>query len=227
MEEESSYGIVSYRELSGLKKEIEELKTKNTGDTSKPLLESISKLTQNMDSMLGLFKSAADELKLEESGQINIIKEISPLSEKLDQILQQTKTIAESMVTIAEMVRDLKDLKESKPMPPKMPPPQAMANIQPPIGQEGPQMMAFPPPPNNMNLRNNNNSMNNYNMSIPPPMPGGFQQQMRQPPPMPQQQMNFQAPFEMPPEMQGDIPLEPFPPMPEPKKKGLFGRFKK
>ncbi len=203
MEEEGSYGIVSYRELAGMKKELEDIKGRSQ-DTSKPLLDSMAKLTTTMDSMLQLFKSAADELKVEEASTTSISKEIGPISEKLDRIMIQTKTIAESMVAIADMVKELKQGKVenriSQPMPPPQPQP---AFMQPePPQQMPPPIQGFPPP-------------QRQPQQFAPP-------QMQFPPP--EQYQNFAAP----PGISGELPpLEPFPPAYEPKKKGLFGRFKK
>jgi len=212
MEDEGSYGIISYRELVNLKKEIEELKNKTTTDSNKMLLDSMAKLTQNMNSMLELFKSAADELKIEESSQMSIVKELTPLSEKIEQILQQTKTIAEGMVSIADMVAEIKDKKEI-PLPNRIqqPPENAFQNtiIRP--------QQPMPPP---------------IQQPMTGQMIGGFQPPMRQPlMPPPQYARNDMPQPQFPPmgapELPDDMPLEPFPPLPESPKKGIFGRFKK
>ena len=207
MEDDGSYGIISYREFANLKKEIEELKSKPSNDSNKLLLDSMAKLTQNMNSMLELFKSAADEMKIEGSSQVNIAKEITPLSEKIELIIQQTKTMAEGMVSIADMVAEIKEKKETDKF-------QLSENAY-QNNQALPQQPKLPP-------------------TMPPPMQGnmmGFQQPMRQPPIPPPQYARQEQPLQFrpmpPPEMPDDMPLEPFPPIPEPPKKGLFGRFKK
>ncbi|MEK6808831.1 MAG: hypothetical protein AABY14_04045 [Nanoarchaeota archaeon] len=157
--EDESYGIISYRDFARVKKDIDELKSKNNVDTAKPLADSITKLSQNIDNMLQLFKNAAEEIKYEDSNQNHLSKDTGELSAKIEQILKQTKTIAEGMMAIADMVKELKSEREEKPEPPiinqqpmQQPPmmnqqrPTLMPNFQPqfyqpqppiqPIGQE-------------------------------------------------------------------------------------------
>ena len=67
MAKDDSYEIMPYKEIVELKNDIEELKQK-TGDTnSQELINSMAKLTKSMDSMLELFRTAAEEMKSEES----------------------------------------------------------------------------------------------------------------------------------------------------------------
>lgn len=203
MEEEGSYGIISYRELADLKKELADLKTKSAGDSVKPLLDSMAKLSQNMDSMLQFFKNAAEELKLEETTQLQAVKGLEPITEKLDMLLEQTKTIAESMVGIADMVKELKESRET---------PRVMQ--QPPLTQQMQQ-----PPPFAQQMQQG-----------PPPMaPIGNTQAVFRQPPSPFARPEQLPPFGMPPGMPPpeELPLEPFPPAPEPKRRGILGRLRR
>lgn len=198
MTEEGGYEIMPYKEIVALKKQIEELQRK-TGDTnSKELLLSMANLTKSMNNMLQLFKTAAEEMKLEQKEEEAIGKKVGPLMDKVNELGEQNKTIAEGMVAIADMVKEMKQGKpEPKPFkeeygisfkPGPIPPPMEPVRFVPP---EKP----FPPRGQKIPLGGPE--------PFPPPMPppGG-------PEPFP--------PLE-----------EPLPPIGKPKKKGLFGLFKK
>src|SRR3989338_5279375 len=113
MEEgDSGYEIMPYKEIVALKKQIEELRQR-TGDTdSRQLLVSMANLTKSMSNMLQLFKTAAEEMKLEQREEEAIGKKIGPLVEKVNELGEQNKTIAEGMVAIADMVREMKGEKK-------------------------------------------------------------------------------------------------------------------
>lgn len=166
----------------------------------------IVNLTKLLNDMLVMFKTASEQMKLEEKEKEQVHNKIM---EKLDRLLDENKTIAESLVAIAGMVKE-KDtmlkpefkpelkpepfpkLQESRPMPPMQP------NI-PPIQQ-------MPPP--NLGMQ----------PAMMPQMQPRYQpQQMYPPPTMP------------PPSPDFDIPDldEPFPFEEDKKKKGIFGRLKK
>lgn len=105
MAEDESYEIMPYKEIVALKKEMEDLK-KKTGDTSsKELINSMAKLTKGMDTMLQLFRTAAEEMKAEETTEDKFAANLEPLMDKLNQVIEQNKTIAEGMVAIADIVK--------------------------------------------------------------------------------------------------------------------------
>jgi|SRR3989344_159121 len=198
------YEIVPYKEIASLKKQIDELKLRTGDPDYKALLGSVTSLTKSMEGMLNLFKTAAEEMKLEQKSEAEISTKIGPLTEKVETLMDQNKTIAESMVALADMVKELKDsgIKEEKP---RMPEPSPFTDFDMPQGP--PSMPRIPPrmPPGRMPPR----------MPSPPGLPpdlGG----------------PISAPNALP---RGPEPFpdfnEPFPPLEEPKKKGLFGMFKK
>ncbi|MBR9699317.1 hypothetical protein GOV09_02585 [Candidatus Woesearchaeota archaeon] len=145
---DESYGIMPFSEIKDLKKQITTLKEKDTGH-SEELIDSMNRLTQNMDGMLQLFKSAADEMKLEEQEEEALSRQIQPMIAKLDEVMEQNKVIAEGMVAISDIVKErLPDKQVERPVfprprqAPSMPPPSA-----PPPGMpEPPGGMAMPPP---------------------------------------------------------------------------------
>ena len=106
---EEPYEIVPHREIADLKKQIKELKSKGSDSDSKPLLSSLNKLTVEINSMMGLFKSAAEDMQLEEKDEHFVAKKIEPLIDRLDEIVEQNKTIAEGIVVIADTIKENMD----------------------------------------------------------------------------------------------------------------------
>ena len=237
MADDGSYEIVPYKEIVELKKQIEKLKEGGGEAPSKQLLNSMNDLTRSMNGMLGLFKSATEELKLEEREGSSINKKLDPLLKKLDEVIDQNKVIAESMVTIVD---EMKEMKEKHPEAPKKHEP--MRKMPPPMMQ----------PPLKVERIEPNHPMGH---GMPPPlkpMPGGPGMAPQAPPimPPPPKAPPMGAPMlppreaPMPPPM--GAPMHPPPmggPMPggpgagelpplgpaheEHHKKGLFDMFKK
>lgn len=180
MPEVEPYEVMPYSEISALKKEIKKLKNKEDDVESKDLVKSMNGLTQNIDSMLQIFRKATEEMQLEEEEEKAVSKQINPLMEKLDEIIEQNKIIAEGMVALSDIVKErFPEKKMQKPpmnkpnMPsspnmnfqqnsrPSMPPPPDMNKFPnaPPQNSNGPNM----PPPTGM--------ANNNHMPPPPDMP--------------------------------------------------------
>ena len=172
-----------------------------------------------MDDMLEVFGAAAEQMRLEEKDTGSESKKHETIISKLDKIIEQNKTIAEGMVAIVEMERDrisapAKEREESffkpkekeesffKPAPepkPFMRP--AQPQWQPSPEPMMPRAQQVMPPP----------------ITIPPMPP---------PPPSPDFGMQM-PPMEPEPSPEMDFPEDAFSVEEEPKKKGLFGMFKK
>ncbi len=122
MAEDDSYEIMPYKEIVALKKELESLKKKSGNTSSQDLLNSMSKLTKSMDSMLQLFQTAAEEMKAEETTEEKFETKIKPLVNKIDEVIEQNKIIAEGMVAIADIVKGMaKGHEKPKHLPPLQP----------------------------------------------------------------------------------------------------------
>jgi len=123
--EEEEYAIVSKKEFLALKKEIEKLK-KNPlegSESGESLQSSIDNLNKGLNTMLEVFKQAADDLKLEEHEAETVGKQIAPMQEKLDMLIDQNQKIAKGLVTIADMVKEkLEEISEKAAERPRLPP---------------------------------------------------------------------------------------------------------
>ena len=214
--------FIQYKDISELKKELEGMKGKKD-ISAKELSESVQKLAQTMADMLEVFGAAAEQMQLEEKEHESDARKHEMIISKLDKLIDQNKTIAEGMVAIVEMVKEkivapAKEKEESMFMQPKeqslfkpaqprpfMRPQQEWQPRPEPIQRTQPMMappqMAAP--------------------AMPPPMAS----------PMPSPDFGMQTPPMGPmpsPEMPDlDFPEESFGLEEEPKKKGIFGMFKK
>lgn len=115
MENDDEYAIVSKKEFLALKKELEKIK-KNPLEGSpvgENLQDSIDNLNTSLNSMLEVFKQAAQEMNLEEHDTQLVSKQIGPLQEKIDTLIEQNQKIAKGIVAIADMVREkLEEIEE-------------------------------------------------------------------------------------------------------------------
>ena len=212
---EEDFDLVPYKDISELKKELEGMQDKKDVST-KELYDAVHKLSNAMSDMLEVFGAAAGQLKLEEKGYEAETKKHETIISKLDKLIDQNKTIAEGMVAIVEMVKEKFPNQEKKeqmfrqqepqealfrpqqePRPFMNPKPEWQPRPE-PVRRTQPMPMASP-------------SMASPSMSAPTPFPDfGMQMPPMQPEPMPDLDME-----------------EPFGLDEEPKKKGLFGMFKK
>lgn len=195
--------LVPYKDISDLKKELEGMKGRK--DISvKELYDAVQKLAQTMTDILEVFGAAAEQMKLEEREYESEARKHEMIISKLDKLIDQNKTIAEGMVAIVEMVKEkivapAKEREESmfKPRPEPRP------FMKPPEWQPRPEPMMPRAQP----------MMAPPQMAHQPMPPPDFGMQMPPMQPMPLPDLDF--------------PEESFGLEEEPKKKGLFGLFKK
>ena len=180
---DDDYDLLPHRQVNELKKLVQDLKSKVDSASPKELIDSMDSLTKSIDSLMALFKQAADEMKYEEKeGILSGGSEHKAMNEKLDRIMEQNKIIANGMVAVSNMVRDFAG-KERR--------------------QQAPKPQQFQP-------------------SFQPSMTRNF--------PQPNFQPQFNAPMPPRPQMPapGFMEESPLPDFDEePKKKGLFGVFRR
>lgn len=188
-----------YKDISEIKKGLEGMGGKKD-ISNKELHDTVQKLNATINDMLEVFGAAAEQMKLEEQGYEANSKKHEMIISKLDKIIDQNRTIAEGMVAIVDMVKE----KILAPAKEEVMRPRQEAR---PLFRPQQEWQPRPEP-----------------VQRQPIMP----QQLT--PPMPQMAPPIQAQeFGMPP-MQPGGDLD-FPELDlgeeEPKKKGLFGMFKK
>ena len=106
MTDDEPYDLLPHKQISELKRQLQELKSKVDNASPKELINSMSTLTKSIDAMIKLFSQAADELKFEEKEQ-SLAGGNGSVNDKLDEIMDQNKAIADGMVAISDMILDL------------------------------------------------------------------------------------------------------------------------
>ncbi len=179
MAEQGPYEILPYSEIEDLKRQINELKKKTS--SSEEVLVTIKHISDTFERLLKLFEAASESMKKEGD---------SPLEKKLDTLMDQNETIAESLLNLIDMVKEMKNTEKEDD--------KILKEIKPKIEQSVPKPNFSPRP--SFNFPSQGNIPGN------PPMPG-----------MPPQRQDFQN---MPPQPPGKPPMpdQEFNPIPEPLK---------
>lgn len=188
-----------YKDISDLKNELEGMKGRKDV-SSKEVYDAMQRLTQTISDMLEVFGAAAEQMKLEEQGYEASAKKHEMIISKLDKIIDQNKTIAEGMVAIVDMVKE-KLVAPAKEEPLFRPKPEPRPFMKPQEWQPRPEPVQRTQP---------------IMPQMPPPMASPMAPDFGAMPPMqpaPMPDLDF-------PDLDMDLGEEP-------KKKGIFGMFKK
>ncbi len=99
------YQLVPRRELEYLHREVEEIKRNPFGETksSKDLLSSMAALNKNIERLVHILETANDEIVRDYKDGAN--------TERLNRILEQNEKLAKGIVAIAELLKELKELR--------------------------------------------------------------------------------------------------------------------
>ena len=114
MANEESFEIIPKKEVERLKSDVEKIKKDPIGSSNhgKELIESMGYLGKSMNNMFELFKVANKEIK-EEASTLEFIKKITPLfdglNNKMDKLSDQHDKIAEGIVAVAEIAKELRE----------------------------------------------------------------------------------------------------------------------
>lgn len=156
------YEILPEKEIQGLKDELRKLKDFEI-QPSKKLGVQLIELNSKLDKLLSIFEEATTALQLEEGG-LSFKDKMRPVVEKMNKILEQNSEIAQGIVAVADLVKDLRNdmdkgvtVKEQSiegPQPMPLPPgnfgqqpQQGMPPMMPPPGMPRMMMPGIPPPP--------------------------------------------------------------------------------
>lgn len=199
MAEEEDF--IPFEDISKLKKGLEGIKEKKDV-SAQELYEAVQKLAETITDMLEVFGAAAEQMKLEEKEYDANSKKQDLVISRLDKMIDQNKTIAEAMVGVVDMIKEklVAPAKQEEQLFKPRPEPMPFMRPQP----------EWQPRPEPM--------MPRAQPLMPPTMP-------TQTPPMPDLDLEM-PPMEPTPPPDLNFPEEPLLEE-EPKKKGLFGMFKK
>ncbi|MEM4246716.1 MAG: hypothetical protein QXR48_04770 [Candidatus Woesearchaeota archaeon] len=152
--EGEEYEILPQKEISELKEELRKLKEFEI-TPSKKMQVSLVEVNNKLDKLLSIFEEAMTALQVEEGG-LSFKEKMRPIVEKMNKILEQNSEIAQGIVAVADLVRDLREdlgkgvaVKETISAPEPMPlpggriAPPAMPPVAP--SQPAPAVPAMPP----------------------------------------------------------------------------------
>ncbi len=110
---DDEYELMPQQSFSKLKEDLENLKKKTADEdfsnVKEDLKDAMGKLSNSLNTVIDLFKTATEEMKEEEHEQKVLSKNISPMMEKLDNIIDQNEQIAKGIVAVADMVTKMKE----------------------------------------------------------------------------------------------------------------------
>lgn len=158
-EPEDDYDIVPHKRLVELEQEVDVLKKNPFGATpsGKEMLEGMGSLGKGIKELVGLFRDAADEMKKEQEDFGTFEKQMAPVMERLNDLIEQNKKIARGIIAVADMLKEQGDKigrmsgGSSFSMPGLPPSPEApFKSIRPLPPEEMPPPSDFPPPPGGM-----------------------------------------------------------------------------
>lgn len=114
------YELMPHQEIEELKEELAKLKEFEIMPTKK-LRISLVELNSKIDKLLDIFEEANRQIQIEEGG-MTFNEKMKPLIDKMHKILEQNSQIAEGIVTMADMVKEMKQaLQEKGIMEPEFP----------------------------------------------------------------------------------------------------------
>ncbi|MFA5141662.1 MAG: hypothetical protein WC471_01675 [Candidatus Woesearchaeota archaeon] len=98
-----------FEKLDALKREIEALKLTKTAVSKKKaspenVMDTMEKLATTLQDFTQTFEEATEEMKLEEREEELFIKELKPIQDKLDQVVEQNEKIAKGIIAVANML---------------------------------------------------------------------------------------------------------------------------
>jgi len=153
---EDSYALNSKKEIVQLRKDVDEMKKKQSSPRDDSLKDSIERLTSSINEMLALFRTASTEIKAQPEPTSNALA-ANALADKMDTLISHNEDIAKAILLLLELSREhlpeiskhtkmssaiLKQRQFSQQRPQALPPAQ---NQQPQIPLPPPIRAPFPP----------------------------------------------------------------------------------
>lgn len=114
-EADDSYELMPQKEIVEIRKELDRLKKNPLGENTNTdtLLEAIRDLSRTIKDLHQLLSTAAKGLKDEETqGEPGESEHEESLAKKIDVLVEQNKKIAQGIVTVAEMLKELKERRD-------------------------------------------------------------------------------------------------------------------
>lgn len=100
------YELLPHKEIEELKEELAKLKEFEITPTKK-LRVSLVELNSKLDKLLDIFEDAMRQVQIEEGG-MTFHEKMKPIADKMNKILDQNAQIAEGIVTMADMIKEMR-----------------------------------------------------------------------------------------------------------------------
>ncbi len=139
MAEDEDYDLLPHKDIVRIKKELEELKQSKQTTEAKSVVNQINQLRNSINDLLDIFKEAQESFKLEEKEP----PYIKDLLHKLEILSEQNTRIAEGVVAVADMIKELRSKEKTRTEKPLMPKP----SFEPPKPSFRPSPPPYSPPP--------------------------------------------------------------------------------
>src|SRR3989338_5033311 len=101
---DDDYEIIPLKEIAALKTQLNGLQKKLANGVSDEIVPSMDKLSGILENMLKFFEAASEGIKAGDISEDN-----HDIMGKLNEIITQNETIAEGIVAIADMVKEIKE----------------------------------------------------------------------------------------------------------------------
>ncbi len=155
-EDFGAYDLVPHKEVLELKKQVEEIKADPLGSTAsgREMVDAMKRLSSSINELLDLFRTAVEEMKLEEKESDILVDRLDPMFEKMDTLIDQNQKIAKGIIAVADLIKEEKAMHEmpriSRPsfsQPEPLPEPEFMPRASPSLRPSLGVSMGPPPGP--------------------------------------------------------------------------------
>ncbi len=157
-ETDEEYELLPHSEIEDLRRELKKLRGFDIAP-SKNLNVTLVSLDKKIDKLISIFEEAMHTVRVEEGG-LSFHDKMKPFIDKMNKILEQNSEIAQGIITLGDMIKELKDAiegqeesgLEERPITPTGPPrpmgpPRPPGSISLPPMPNIPPTSGLPPPP--------------------------------------------------------------------------------
>ena len=141
-------------EVSQLRKEVRALRSK-LGDNSSNKAEGAGDMVQAIKSLNKIFSEAAEDLKIDTHDAVLVAEKLDKILSRLEKVEIQNEKIAKGIVALADMIEEVKAMKNSAPV-------QRQQQSRQPYPQ------ASAPPPANISMGQSTKPLPTYNLPQEP-----------------------------------------------------------
>ncbi|HLD06148.1 MAG TPA: hypothetical protein VJC16_01275 [Candidatus Nanoarchaeia archaeon] len=96
------YDLIPHREIRELRERIEGMKS---GKGGTEMTDAVERLSISLERLNEVFSAAAHEMQQEERGEHAVMKQLRPLMDKLDTVIEQNQKIARAIISVTEQMQ--------------------------------------------------------------------------------------------------------------------------